>query len=65
MTSHGMEQNKLSEHQIEQIANALSGLSVQQWDEVQRIMEHLYHPIKEALTSAEISASIKKCRTWL
>lgn len=57
--------DKLSEERIEQIAEALSGLDMNQWGEVQRIIEHLYHPVKKTLTSEEISATLTKCRTWL
>ncbi|MFD1485357.1 hypothetical protein ACFQ5J_08960 [Lacticaseibacillus baoqingensis] len=51
--------------QITKIAEALGGLTQSEWAEVQRIIEHLYHPVKKALTSEEISASLIKAKRWL
>lgn len=55
----------LGEERLREIANALSGLTPQQWGDVQRIVEHLYHPVKKTLTSEEISASLTKAKRWL
>ena len=54
-----MNDDHLSDEQIQRIADVLSNLTPRQWDEIQRIVEHLYHPTKTALTSDEISAKLK------
>ncbi|MDF7683489.1 hypothetical protein PT287_08255 [Lactobacillus sp. ESL0679] len=45
----------IKKEKVQQIAEALSGLSEQDWRVVSSIIDRLYHPIKKSLTSKEIS----------
>lgn len=50
----------MKREKVTQIASALEGLSVSDWDAVKLSMDKLFHPIKKSLTSQEISDYIMK-----
>ena len=52
----------MKEEKVKQIAEAMSGLSYREFEEVANIIEASYHVTKKELTSEEISSVIKNIR---
>lgn len=52
-------QQLMKKEKLEQIANAMSGLSYREFEEVASRIEASYHVTKKELTSEEISSVIK------
>lgn len=50
----------MDEKKVKQIANAMSGLSYREFEEVASLIEASYHVTKKELTSEEISSAISK-----
>ena len=51
--------DSMKQEKVKQIAEAMSGLSYREFEEVASVIEASYHVTKKELTSKEISSAIK------